>query len=154
MPLTDRSVAFAGEAEAAAASQPDYNGGQVEATDLPNFTTVGKTFRIVTKDTVVLPCDVDNPGKWTIPLYCCKFVLITLSSVLFISVSRLYDKVAVVDELLSFLSFQHPLLCRFLSSSSSEMSSLHLPSFPFSLHSHHSHITVLRTTSVMTLVFS
>lgn len=48
---------------AAGGPRSDYSGGAVEATDLPSFNTVGRSFRIVTKDTVVLPCDVDNPGK-------------------------------------------------------------------------------------------
>lgn len=37
----------------------EYNSA---AADTPTFTTMGKTFRIVTKDTVVLPCEVINPG--------------------------------------------------------------------------------------------
>uniref|UniRef100_A0A1B6CBY1 Ig-like domain-containing protein n=2 Tax=Clastoptera arizonana TaxID=38151 RepID=A0A1B6CBY1_9HEMI len=47
-------------------SGPDYNGGSVEATDLPTFITKGRSFRVVTKDTVVLPCDVDNPGNFVL----------------------------------------------------------------------------------------
>lgn len=49
----------------AAAPLPDYHSAAVESTDLPSFTSPGRTFRIVVSDTVVLPCDVDNPGMYT-----------------------------------------------------------------------------------------
>ncbi|XP_046675364.1 limbic system-associated membrane protein-like isoform X2 [Homalodisca vitripennis] len=50
----------------AAAAAAEYNTAPIESTDLPSFTTPGRTFRIVTSDTVVLPCDVDNPGNFVL----------------------------------------------------------------------------------------
>ncbi|XP_054282435.1 brother of CDO isoform X2 [Macrosteles quadrilineatus] len=51
----------------AAGAAPEYNtaNGAVDSTD-PTFTTPGRVFRIVTSDTVVLPCDVDNPGNFVL----------------------------------------------------------------------------------------
>jgi hypothetical protein len=34
-----------------------------ETDPLPTFGSQGKRFRVVTNDTVVLPCDVINPGE-------------------------------------------------------------------------------------------
>ncbi|KAF4523240.1 hypothetical protein B566_EDAN006863 [Ephemera danica] len=31
---------------------------------MPNFATVGKSFKVVTHDTVVLPCEITNPGSF------------------------------------------------------------------------------------------
>ncbi|XP_049831756.1 limbic system-associated membrane protein isoform X1 [Schistocerca gregaria] len=36
------------------------------ATELPSFITSGRNFRIVTSDTVVLPCEVTNPGNYVL----------------------------------------------------------------------------------------
>lgn len=37
-----------------------------EPDTLPTFGSQGKRFRVVTNDTVVLPCDVINPGEYDI----------------------------------------------------------------------------------------
>ncbi|XP_075214142.1 lachesin-like [Lycorma delicatula] len=40
---------------------PEYSVG---ATESPSFSTTGRTFRVVTKDTIVLPCEVQNAGSY------------------------------------------------------------------------------------------
>lgn len=40
-----------------------------EPDTLPTFGSQGKRFRVVTNDTVVLPCDVINPGKYNFQTY-------------------------------------------------------------------------------------
>lgn len=36
---------------------------EAEPEILPSFATPGKTYRVTTKDTVVLPCEVNNVGE-------------------------------------------------------------------------------------------
>ncbi|GLH04579.1 Lachesin, partial [Gryllus bimaculatus] len=47
----------------AAAAAPS---AELSAADQPAFATTGKTYRIVTKDTVVLPCEVTNAGNYVL----------------------------------------------------------------------------------------
>lgn len=45
-------------------ASPKKQNQNPEPDTLPTFGSQGKRFRVVTNDTVVLPCDVINPGEY------------------------------------------------------------------------------------------
>lgn len=73
------SVWFAGSPPSPAISYSNLE-YSIETTITPVFSTLGKQFRVVTNDTVVLPCEVVNAGKDDIILIDWQSITLSMSA--------------------------------------------------------------------------